>query len=262
MTTTQTPITTDQLSLRVTDDGADRGIMVGRSRSGKSTLALALIEQFHRDYCLARQRDEMGRVLVIDTKPRWRGEKLVASNGVRRHYKGFVKGDRIPHSVVMTDSDQWNMAFDTRINDRLVIAQRNDLDQATLIRWQVGNIERFLQTQDYKYPSLLYIDEGMDFFGPTGNSLYGNSVQRCFRAGGEKGLVSLIGVQRPRTINLQCLTEANVLYLFAINFDEDMKRLREMGFPNNVPGPKENHKFLYFRDGVVFNRYLKIRKSA
>jgi hypothetical protein len=256
-------VQTAQLSLRVSDVGADRGIIVGRAGSGKSTLAASLIEQFHADYCLgARDRQHMGRVLVIDTKPRWRGEKYASGAGTRKLYKGFVKGDKLRNSVVMTADDQWSMAFDPSINDRLVIAQRMDLDFPQMIRWQVGNIEKFFMTQDSRYPSLLYIDEGMDFFGATGNARFGDSIQRCFRAGREKGLASLIGVQRPKVINLQCLTESNVLYLFAINFTEDLKRLREMGFPARVPAPVENHKFLYYRDGKVFDRYLKVRKAA
>jgi hypothetical protein len=255
-------VTTSQLSLRVTDVGADRGIIVGRAGSGKSTLAASLIEQFHQDYCLGVDRERMGRILVIDTKPRWRGTKLVNGSSTRRHYRKFVRGDRLANSVVMTDEDQWGMAFDPNIADRLVIAQRMDLDFRDMIRWQVGNIDRFFATQDYRYPSLLYIDEGMDFFGPTGTARDGDAVQRCFRAGREKGLASLIGVQRPRAINLQCLTESNVGYFFAINFAEDVKRLREMGFPTTVPLPDENHKFLYFRDGKVYSRYLKVRKAA
>ncbi len=259
---TTPPVTTSQLSLRVSDSGADRGILVGRAGSGKSTLAASLVTQFHQDYVLGRPPDTIGRVLVIDTKPRWRGDRMVTTASTRRHYKGFVKGDRLPHSVVMRNSDEWAMAFDPDINRRLVIAQRNDLDFLSLIRWQTSLIDKFYATQDFEHPSLLYIDEGMDFFGPTGNALYSSAIQRCFRAGREKGLASLIGVQRPRTINLQCLTESNVLYLFAINFGEDMKRLREMGFPRDVPAPRDNHKFLYFRDGKVFNRYLKIKKAA
>lgn len=256
------PVTTAQLSLRANDNGGDRGIIVGRAGSGKSTLAGALIEQFHRDYCLDVARRDMGRVLVIDTKPRWRGTQLVNGGSTRRHYKGFVRGDKLPHSVVLTDEDQWGLAFDVDISDRLVIAQRFDLSFRDLIAWQVRNIERFFDTQDYRYPSLLYIDEGMDFFGPTGIAREGDAVQRCYRAGREKGLATLMGVQRPKSLNLQCLTESNVLYLFAINYEADVKRLNEMGFPLGVGAPRDNHKFLYYRDGVLFNRYLKVRKAA
>lgn len=255
-------VTTSQLSLRVTDVGADRGIIVGRSGSGKSTLAASLIAQFHKDYCLDVRRPDMGRVLVIDTKPRWRGVQLVNGGSTRHHYKGFVKGDRLANSVVMTNDDQWGMAFDPNISDRLVIAQRMDLDFRALIRWQVDNVARFLATQDSRYPSLLYVDEGMDFFGPTGVAREGEAIQLCYRTGREKGLASLIGVQRPKTISLQCLTESNVGYFFAINFLEDVKRLREMGFPPAVPMPEENHKFLYYRDGKVYSKYLKVRKAA
>jgi hypothetical protein len=256
------PATTSQLSLRVTDEGADRGILVGRSRSGKSTLARALIEQFHQDYVLSQNRRDMGRVLVIDTKPRWRGTKLVNGGNTARHYKGFVRGDRLPGSVVMTDEDQWSMAFDPNISDRLVIAQRFDLEERELVAWQVGNIRRFYETQDSRYPSLLYVDEGMDFFGDNGQAGEGRAIKRCYRSGGEKNLVPLIGVQRPKGIPLQCLTEANVLYLFAINYEEDVSRLREMGFPRGVGAPSVNRKFLYYRDGRVFAHYLKLRKAA
>ncbi len=256
-------VTTSQLSLRVSEVGADRGIIIGRAGSGKSTLAAALIEQFVNDYITNADDEHKGRVLVIDTKPRWRGTRLVNGGSTRRHYKGFVKGDRLPNSVVLTNEDQWGMAFDPNISGRLVIAQRMDLDSfPELIRWHVGLIDKFFRTQDWRYPSLLYVDEGMDFFSATGTARTGDAIQRCFRAGREKGLASLIGVQRPKCINLQCLTESNVGYFFAVNYTDDVKRLQEMGFPPSVPLPDENHKFLYYRDGKVYSRYLKVRKAA
>jgi energy-coupling factor transporter ATP-binding protein EcfA2 len=256
-------VQTAQLSLRVGEMGADRGVIIGRAGSGKSTLAASLIEQFHHDYSLgARDREHMGRVLVIDTKPRWRGEKFATGASTRKLYKGFVKGDKLRNSVVMTHEDQWGMAFDPSINDRLVIAQRMDLSEAQTVMWHVGLIERFFATQDSRFPSLLYIDEGLDFFSSTGTGRYSSAVQRCFRAGREKGLASLIGVQRPKTIPIQILTESNTAYLFALNYTEDVNRLREMGWPKGVLPPLENHKFLFYRDGKLFNRYLKVAKAA
>lgn len=101
-------------------------------------------------------------------------------------------------------------------------------------------------------PTLLVIDEGMDFFGPTGNGIHGDIVQRCWRAGGEKGMACLIGVQRPKSINLQMLTESNLLYLFHLSNEDDVKRLWEMGLPKGVVPPIEKYKFIFFKDDVLY----------
>jgi hypothetical protein len=98
----------------------------------------------------------------------------------------------------------------------------------------------------------------MDFFVPTGNARYSDIVQKLVRAGREKGIASLLGVQRPKTINVQVMSECNVLYLFRINFQEDIKRLWEMGFPHNVMPPTENHVFRFFRDRKVFPYPVKL----
>ena len=78
-------------------------------------------------------------------------------------------------------------------------------------------------------------------------STHGSSdiVQRCFRAGGEKGLTSLIGVQRPKGINLQCLTETSYCACFRFNFADDMKRLAEMGWPKDVPPPGYDEPYMF-----------------
>jgi hypothetical protein len=153
------------------------------------------------------------------------------------------------------------LAWDRKINPHgIVIAQRLDLSEEDpqLIRWQVAIIKKFLATQRHDIPSLLVIDEGMDFFGPTGNALYSNVIQKCWRAGGEKGMSCLIGVQRPKTINLQMLTESNLLYLFHISFDSDLKRLQEMGLPSDVESPIEKFHFLFMKDDRLYPRPLKL----
>jgi hypothetical protein len=163
----------------------------------------------------------------------------------------------------MSRTDQWGLAFDPDTSSRIVVAQRSDLaDDAQVVAWQVGNIARFFDTQRPDEPSLLVIDEGMDFFGPSGNARFGNGIQRCMRAGREKGLCTMIGVQRPKAINLQCLTETNVLFLFAIDYEEDVKRLREMGFPKGVAAPRKDYDFLLFRDKKLYPRPLRLKEVA
>lgn len=249
-----------QISLRVTNHGADRGIIVGRASSGKSTLANQLVNDFATRYVIDKKKP--GRILVVDTKPRWRATQGVTGNNLRRHYRFFVKGDKIPRSVLLRNSSEWNMAWTPDLTTRIVIAQRDDLDTEQLIAWQVELIKKFYQTQKAGEPSLLYVDEGMDFFGVNGSSRYGTAIQRCYRAGREKDLSTLIGVQRPKCINLQCLTEANVLYLFAINYEDDVRRLYEMGWPKGEMPPRENFKFKLLRNGKKYPKTLQLRMAA
>ena len=117
---------------------------------------------------------------------------------------------------------------------------------------------KFFDSQEYERPSLLYVDEGMDFFGPSGNSRYGNAIQKCFRAGREKGLATCIGVQRPKAINVQTLTEANLLYLFKLDYSADVKRLVEMGLPEGITAPTELYKFRHMRDGELLPGVLHL----
>ncbi len=248
----------DGISLHVGKYGGDRAALVGAA--GKSTLAHSLITDFADEYVHNTNPKTRGRILIVDTKPRWRASKTAVGGNTRKLYKGFATGDTIPGSVALTDHNDWYMAWDQDINNNIVISQRIDLSPTMCVAWQTMIIEKFFQTQDAKKPSLLYIDEGMDFFGPNGNGRYSDIVQKCVRAGREKGLATLIGVQRPKQINLQVMTECNVLYLFRINFTEDVKRLREMGYPLSIVPPSADHVFWYVRDRKVYPKLLKLKQ--
>lgn len=119
-------------------------------------------------------------------------------------------------------------------------------------------IAKLFKSQRHERKTMLYIDEGMDFFGPTGVSRYGNAIQRSFRAGREKGMTSVIGLQRPKTINLQTLTEMNVLYLFRLQYQDDVKRLQEMGLPAGTQAPDEDFNFLWLRGNKLYPKALTI----
>lgn len=248
---------------------ADRALMPGRSGSGKSTLMAHLIDDFARTYVnedrTGWNHAKAGRILIIDNKPRWRATKSITGYGLGGYYKrqGYVVGDTVPNSVLMSHPNQWDLAFNPDISSRIVVAQRSDIeDDALIVQWQVDNIRRYFASQRPDEPSLLVIDEGMDFFGPSGSSRYGNAIQRCYRAGREKGMAVVTGVQRPRCINLQCLTESNVLYLFAIDFDEDVKRLREMGYPKGEGAPTKDYEFRLFKDKKLYPKKLRLKEAA
>ena len=217
---------------------SDRAVLIGASGTGKSTLAAELLNRFRRDYPHAR-------ILVLDTKPRWRGERLPDGRDARRLYRGFAPGDTIPGAVTMSQMRDWTLAWDHDTNPtQTVIAQRVQTDwkdrqanHANTLAYVVACAERFFGTQRVKTPSLLYLDEGHDFFHSSGQARGTDIVQRCYRAGRERGLATLAGFQRPSGLNLQVLTELNYCALFRINFAKDVKKLYDMGWPEGVPPP-------------------------
>lgn len=220
---------------------SERGILVGANGTGKSTLANYVLNAFRDEYPNAR-------IAVLDTKPRWRAEYLADGTRARRVYKHMAKGDTIPGSMQLTRASDWPIVWNPGTNpSRTVIVQRMDSSMIDNIKFQTGFAEAFFRTQKASVPSLLYLDEGMDFFS-TNSAARGGSdiVQRCFRAGRERGLATLIGVQRPVGINLQCLTETSWCAVFRINYTSDIKRLYDMGWPMNT-GPPEYEQTHCFR---------------
>jgi hypothetical protein len=171
----------------------------------------------------------------------------------------MVKGDTLD-AVILSRPQDWRLAWDRDLNPSgIVVVQNLDLKELQNVRFQVAMIERFFESQYWREPSLMYVDEGHDFFGANATARFGTAIQRCYRAGAEKGITSLLGIQRPRTVNLQTLTECNVAYLFHIKFREDLKRLREMGMVVEDSPEAESHRFLFFKDDVLYHKELKLR---
>ena len=219
---------------------ADRGILVGASRTGKSTLAEYLLREFRGEHPDAR-------IIVLDTKPRWRASRLTDGTSTRRYYRDMAPGDTIANSVALTRLRDWGIAWDKDLNPtQTVVVQNLSLPDSLNVRFQTAVLERFFRTQAAKRPALVYLDEGHDFFGSNAAARGSTDiVQRCFRAGGEKNLATLIGVQRPKGVNLQCLTETCWCAVFRINFAEDIRRLWDMGWPKDAMPPTYDQKYAF-----------------
>lgn len=224
---------------------SDRCTIIGANGTGKSTLANYLVGRFGQDY-------PTGRRLILDTKPRWRAEWRVNGTAARSMYKKMAQGDMIPDSVTLDDMRDWHLAWDKDINpSQTVICQRLQGSHVGNVMFQVAALERFFKELDARVPSLAYLDEGHDFFTASAAAKGSDIVQRCYRAGRERGLATVAGFQRPIGLNLQCLTEINKIGLFRINFEKDMRRLYEMGYPPTIGPPSydDEHCFRWWREG-------------
>ena len=247
---------TPDITLRVTRTGADRGLLIGESGTGKSTLAARIIELFRQLYL------PTGRILIADTKPRWRGTTVLSGDSISKRYSKMVEGDSIDSMILDRPAD-WAIVWDPQVNPSRTVLMQPDLrrdysDDAEIAR-QVFYINRFFRTLDPREPSLLYIDEGMDFFGPTGAAKSGTIIQRCYRAGRERGLVTLMGTQRPACITQLAMSESNVKYLFALGSDDDLDTLRKRGFPRSVQPIDDDYQFRLLRDRKLYPRLLTLR---
>lgn len=231
---------------------ADRAILVGASGTGKSTLAKYLLDEWRKDY-------PKSRVMVIDTKPRWRGTTMPDGGSPKKLYSRMAKGDEIKGAVTLSDMSDWPLVWDKDTNpSQTVIVQRvqqgwkdRSASQAASVSFALACIERFYATASSKTESLLYADEGHDFYTPNGSARGSDIIQRCYRAGREIGLTSLMGFQRPVGLNLQMMTELNYLALFRINYAKDARRLVEYGWPLGTEPPTYDEKFCFklWRDG-------------
>jgi hypothetical protein len=228
---TQPPLALDSISLRA----RERGLLVGGTDTGKSTLAEALTMEFFRRY-------ENGRILILDSKPRFRAQYDAHGLSVKRRYKSWSHGPTVPGSAAVASAGEMDRAFST--DRRVLIAQG---ERSRDIPGLLACAARFLDTSKANRPQLLVVDETMDFFSANGQPRGGDDIlTRVARGGRERGTGALYCSQRTRGIPAQLMEEMSRCYLFRLDYKADVKRLYEMGFPPGVTPPTETRAFKYW----------------
>jgi len=224
---------------RIAIPPGSRYLIVGQTGSGKSTLAGVLLTDWVRK----------GRRLVIfDTKPRWKAEYLANGMSASRRYRGWTLGEPFPNSISVTTWDEW-VAARSRLGERTIIVQTligepTDLDLHAAVAVDVWRTAGRVRT-----PTLYYLDETMDHFRPgtTPWAQEGWIWSQVCRAGRELGVAACFSTQRPTSIPLSILQETTQLALFSISDNRDMRRLWEIGFPRGRESPERLHEFVLWR---------------
>lgn len=115
---------------------------------------------------------------------------------------------------------------------------------------------KFYEGYGAKYPRLIVVDELADFFE---RRTLTDIFQRIARNGRERDCAFIAGSQRPRKVPVETMTEMLRLYLFELDFEEDMKHIIQFGIPKwlILDGMKPTgHEFF------MWDRKLKIKEPS
>lgn len=213
-----------------------RTICLGQTSSGKSTLMDLLRELYLKQYPTAR-------ILLIDSKPRYKAEWTTSGIYANKHYKGWSRGEFIPNSFRIDKQlpIKGELYRVWGYNGHIAIAQTRPGDIADL-RW-LQDVARVFYAGTDKYPRLIVIDELADFFEVQRQA---GIFHQIARSGRELNVALLAGSQFPRYIPKAILSECDRLYLFHLDNEDDMKTLYTMSLPKNVQQVPVDHSFFYW----------------
>lgn len=229
----------------------ERVVSIGMTGVGKSTAVTDLIKRFLLDYAT-------GRVVVIDSKPRYRATHR--ANGTRVNYRNWVAGDTIVDSVAVYAANQLGNAFKfTRCCILQSMYPNGDdtrdfeLEATRCARWL------FRQSSATR-PTLFVIDEWYDLLRGALAGIADRDLLRVLRAGRERSMAAAINTQRPKSIPLATLTEASKFLIFQLEYADDVKYMRAHG-PQLRLRPL-GHSFVWFerlRGGLRDERLMRLR---
>lgn len=222
----------------ITPRKGQRALILGGSRSGKSTLLDHLLQN------MVIQRPNL-EAFMLDSKPRFRAEiERIGPGGkyvkdADGHYKDWEKGPTVPGSYRLNiEQPDLKPYWKPKDPCRIVIAQTgNDAERPRLLEIS----DKWFEKRKPNADRVFVVDELLDFYYGNGVCISSrhNVPLKVNRAGGERGFGGLYGAQRPKGIPTQITEELSILYLFHLRFESDMKYLWENGIPRDVMPPKE-----------------------
>jgi len=211
----------------------ERALLLGGTGTGKTTLEEMLISDFYNRYLSSR-------ILILDSKPRFRAEFLTNGVTAKRLFRHWKPGPTIPGSVLIRRASQLSDAW--RLGARIVVAQCELQEER---KYLVECAEEFFKSARHSRPQLLCVDETADFFHMNGSPISGSSdaLIRVSRAGRERGTAGLYCTQRAKSIPTSIIEEMTLLYLFLLDSKRDLDRCIEMGAPEWIEPPENKLEF-------------------
>lgn len=227
---------------------APRAYLVGATNTGKSTLMEVLVAEYQAAYSEAKKPV---RVLICDTKPRFRAEKELSgiSTGNSGRYRKWHYGSLpIPGSYALNIGGNIKSELDSVWayggTTAIISAEAEE-------EWDyVSECARvFYEGYGAEHPRLVVCDELADFFQFR---KLGYIFQRISRNGRERDCGLIAGSQRPRKVPIEVMTEMSRLYMFELQFDEDLDHVMSFGIPRqirkNLAIPEGHQFYMYDRE--------------
>lgn len=225
------PASMDDISLEV----GERGMILGMTRVGKSTLAERLIDTWNQRYARSR-------TIVLDSKPRFRAQWQLNGLPAAPLYRNWDWGYTIPGSVVIPMRDpKAELALAWSLGYRVVIAQ---IHKRSDIKKLDDTLQAAYEGRKKNYPLFIYVDELNNFF--RSGQAAGNGIVMAITSGGERSTAFLGAAQRPRWISVEAIESMTKLYWFYTPYGEDVKHLKSMGVPSTARPPSQYYVFYFF----------------
>lgn len=154
-------------------------------------------------------------------------------NGLRttetgRYKKWGIEGSGIiPGSYVLPRRDKIRRELDQvwKLGGTIAIVQSESKEEWGDV---VAYAKEFYEGYGAKYPRLLVVDELADFFE---RRVLTDIFQRVARNGRERDCALIAGSQRPRKVPVEIMTEMLRLYLFELDYEEDIDHIVQFGLP-------------------------------
>lgn len=237
--------------------GIDQRVLyVGKTRSGKSTLALQSLNELLDIY----PRMEL---LVVDTKPHFKASHLL--NGLKADYmyRNWQGGDYFPSSVYLdagNKSVSLDYAFDIahtisgKKRGAAIILQTDNKATYPII---ANRLLEHYRRSNKKRHVYIYIDEAYSLLKYS--RYVAEQVTLCVTAGGERGVGIAVASQRPRWIPVEILSEISRFYVFRLDNGKDKLNLRDNGLPPRFRFPNQFYVFRYYNALNDDNRLLRLK---
>lgn len=233
----------------------ERILLVGKTRFGKSTLALqALLE-------LVQLHPQM-ELLVVDTKPHFRASHQMNGLSAKMLYRNWTKGDFFPQSVMLEAGNKdisLDYAFDiartvsgSKRGAVIILQTDNKQDY-----WQIARrLDEQYRRSNKKRKVYIYIDEAYSLL--KFHRLVGDRVTLVVTAGGERGVGIMAATQRPRWIPVEMMSEVTRFYVFRLDNNKDKINLRDNGLPPGFRFPRSRYVFRYYNALTDEVRLMKL----
>lgn len=184
------------------------------------------------------------RTLIVDTKPRFKAQWELngfptAASG--RYNKWGYGSGVLPNSYVLAGAAGIGSELDQiwRLGGNIAIVQTEAESE-----WQYASevASEFYERYGADIPRLVIVDELADFYKWRA---LGDIFQRISRNGRERDCALISGSQRPRKVPVEVMTEMLRLYMFELDFAEDLKHVMQFGIPRNIWLPTGHSFYMY-----------------